>query len=92
MLLILVNNFFPPRNTSRWLVLLLLFVAFAHSAQAQDPALPARRSGLEKAPLQTTQLAIIRPGDTAKVFSLQNLADLVFANHPILKQAALPSE
>jgi outer membrane protein TolC len=92
MLLILVNNFFPPRNTSRWLVLLLLFVAFAHSAQAQDPALPARRSGLEKAPLQTTQLAIIRPGDTAKVFSLQNLADLVFANHPIVKQAALLSD
>jgi len=90
MLSILFNAFFQLNRSSRWL--LLLFIAFAHPAQAQDPTLPARRSGLEKAPLQTTQLAIIRPGDTAKVFSLQNLADLVFANHPIVKQAALLSD
>ncbi|MDO7850842.1 TolC family protein [Hymenobacter convexus] len=70
----------------------MLFAAFARPALAQDPNLPARRSGLERAPLQTTQLDIIRPGDTAKVFSLQNLADLVFANHPIVKQAALLSD
>ena len=27
--------------------------------------------------------------DTARVFSLQNLADLVLANHPIVRKAAL---
>jgi outer membrane protein TolC len=30
--------------------------------------------------------------DTARVFSLQNLAELVFANHPLVKQAALLSD
>jgi outer membrane protein TolC len=47
---------------------------------------------LEPAPLQTRQLAADRPpADTARVFSLQDLADLVFANHPVVKQAALLS-
>ncbi|MBF9143014.1 TolC family protein [Hymenobacter properus] len=71
---------------------MLLFAVFARPVLAQNPSLPARRSGLEKAPLQTTQLDVTRPGDTAKVFSLQDLADLVFANHPIVKQADLLSD
>ncbi|MGI4834496.1 MAG: hypothetical protein ACRYFK_13655 [Janthinobacterium lividum] len=65
-----------------------LLLALGPSAWAQAPALPARRSGLERAPLQTTQLDEVRPGDTARVFSLQDLARLVYANHPIVKQAA----
>ncbi len=32
------------------------------------------------------------PVDTARVFSLQDLAELVFANHPVVKQAALLGE
>ncbi len=76
----------------RWPLPGLLLVALACPALAQSPALPARRAGLEKAPRQTTQLAVTRPGDTAKVFSLQHLADLVLANHPIVKQAALLSD
>jgi outer membrane protein TolC len=75
-----------------WLPMLVLLASLAHPAQAQDPQLPARRSGLERAPLQTEQLAEVQPSDTAKVFSLQDLADLVFANHPIVKQAALLSD
>ncbi len=70
----------------------LLGLLLALPALAQDPELPARRSGLERAPLQTKQLDEVRPADTAKVFSLQDLADLIFANHPIVKQAALLSE
>jgi outer membrane protein TolC len=69
-------------------ILLLL----AGPALAQTPALPTRKSGLERAPLQTLQLDEVRPADTAKVFSLQDLAELVFANHPIVKQAALLSD
>jgi len=69
-----------------------LVLLFAGPVLAQDPQLPTRRSGLERAPLQTQQLDEIRPADTAKVFSLQDLAELVFANHPIVKQAALLSE
>ncbi len=61
-------------------------------ALAQDPLLPSRKSGLERAPLQTLQLDEVRPADTAKVFSLQDLAELVYANHPIVKQAALLSD
>ena len=72
--------------------LLLACLLLASPAWAQNPPLPARRSGLERAPLQTTQLDLVRPGDTARVFSLQDLAELVFANHPIVKQAALLSE
>ncbi|QKG56001.1 TolC family protein [Hymenobacter sp. BRD128] len=72
--------------------LLLGCLLLASPACAQNPPLPARRSGLERAPLQTTQLDIIRPADTARVFSLENLAELVFANHPIVKQAALLSD
>jgi outer membrane protein TolC len=86
---------FVPSSGSvgrRWWLALALLVSLAQPALAQDPKLPARRSGLETAPLQTTQLDIIRPGDTARVFSLQNLAELVYANHPIVKQAALLSE
>ena len=70
---------------------LLLLVATL-PALAQIPQLPVRRSGLETAPLQTRQLDVTRPGDTARVFSLQDLAELVFANHPIVKQAALLSD
>lgn len=59
---------------------------------AQDPRLPTQKPGREQAPLQTRQLAADRlPTDTARVFSLQDLADLVFANHPVVKQAALLS-
>lgn len=76
----------------RWWLLLALLASLAHPALAQNPRLPARRSGLEAAPLQTKQLDVVRPGDTARVFSLQNLAELVFANHPIVKQAALLSD
>lgn len=72
---------------------LLLSLLLGFSAQAQDPRLPARKPGLEPAPLQTQQLAQDRPpADTARVFSLQDLADIVFANHPVVKQAALLSE
>ncbi|GAB3574543.1 TolC family protein [Hymenobacter daeguensis] len=92
MLSIIFNTFFQPNRSHHWPLLLLLLLSLARPIYAQDPALPARRSGLEKAPLQTTQLDMVRPGDTAKVFSLQNLADLVFANHPIVKQAALLSD
>jgi outer membrane protein TolC len=80
------------RRAGRWLLLLLLLAGLAPAARAQDPELPARRSGIERAPLQTLQLDEIKPADTAKVFSLQDLADLVFANHPIVKQAALLSD
>jgi outer membrane protein TolC len=71
---------------------LALLVSFAYPALAQKPQLPTRKSGLERAPLQTEQLAEVQPADTAKVFSLQDLADVVFANHPIVKQAALLSD
>ena len=91
MLSIISNKLLHPQRSSRWLLWLLL-AAFTTPALAQTPTLPERRAGLEKAPLQTTQLAIAGPGDTARVFSLQNLADLVFANHPIVKQAALLSD
>lgn len=73
-----------------WLLLGLLACRVC-PALGQAPGLPARRSGLEAAPLQTQQLALTRPSDTARVFSLDNLAELVFANHPIVKQAALLS-
>ena len=69
-----------------------LLLLLAGPALAQDPTLPARKSGLERAPLQTLQLDEVRPADTAKVFSLQDLAELVYANHPIVKQAALLSD
>jgi len=68
------------------------FLLLALPALGQGSRLPARKSGLERAPLQTTQLAEVRPADTAKVFSLRDLADLVFSNHPIVKQAALLSD
>ena len=80
-----------PRGAARaasWLLLLF----YATAALAQAPLLPARKSGLERAPLQTLQLDEVRPADTAKVFSLQDLAELVYANHPIVKQAALLSD
>jgi len=81
-----------PESVRRWLPVLALLTSLAYPALAQDPQLPARKSGLERAPLQTEQLAEVQPADTAKVFSLQDLADLVFANHPIVKQAALLSD
>ena len=73
------------------IIIAYLCLLLALPALAQDPELPARKSGLERAPLQTTQLAEIHPADTARVFSLQDLAQLVYANHPIVKQAALLS-
>ncbi|WP_072144795.1 TolC family protein [Hymenobacter sp. AT01-02] len=70
-------------------VVLLLASFFA---SAQTPRLPTQAPGLEPAPVQTRQLAADRPPvDTARIFSLQDLADLVFANHPVVKQAALLS-
>jgi len=80
------------RLARRPLPALALLAGLAHPARAQDPQLPARKAGLERAPLQTEQLAEVQPADTAKVFSLQDLADVVFANHPIVKQAALLSD
>ena len=71
-------------RASRWWLVLMLLTGLASPAWAQDPQLPARRSGLEHAPLQTLQLDEVRPADTAKVFSLQDLAEFVFANHPIV--------
>jgi outer membrane protein TolC len=73
-------------------LLALLLLLLPTGTLAQDPRLPAQKPGLEPAPLQTNQLAADRlPTDTARVFSLQDLADLVFANHPVVKQAALLS-
>jgi len=71
-----------------WLVLLGCLLGAAR-AQAQDPQLPTRKSGLEQAPLQTLQLDEVRPADTAKVFSLQDLAELVYANRLIAEQGRL---
>jgi outer membrane protein TolC len=82
----------PRRGNGALLRFTGILLLFSLPALAQDPQLPARRSGIERAPLQTLQLEEIRPADTAKVFSLQDLAELVFANHPIVKQAALLSE
>jgi outer membrane protein TolC len=82
----------PRRGNGVPLRLACLLLLLSLPAFAQDPELPARRSGIERAPLQTLQLDEIKPADTAKVFSLQDLADLVFANHPIVKQAALLSD
>ena len=76
----------------RWWLVLALLASLVQPVLAQTPQLPVRRSGLETAPLQTKQLDVVRPGDTARVFSLQNLAELVYANHPIVKQAALLSD
>ena len=90
----------------RWLLALGLLLGLAPAALAQrspgrQPAgrqrpapalpLPTQQPGLERAPLQTTQLSENPPADTARVFSLRDLADLVFANHPLVKQAALLS-
>jgi outer membrane protein TolC len=86
--------------SSRGRNLILRHLAFAligllttFTAHAQAPTLPARKPGTAApAPLQTHQLAADRlPTDTARVFSLQDLAELVFANHPVVKQAALLS-
>jgi outer membrane protein TolC len=60
-----------------------LLLAFAARAQTPAPAAP----GL----LPTSQLAQDRSVDPARVFSLQDLAGLVFAHHPVVKQAALLS-
>ncbi|UOQ51339.1 TolC family protein [Hymenobacter cellulosivorans] len=80
------------RRARAWLLLGLLLLSTAPVAHAQTPTLPRRAPGLDPAPLQTRQLAADRPAvDTARVFSLQDLADLVFANHPMVKQAALLS-
>lgn len=79
---------FPLHWLTFFSLILLVF-----SAQAQQRALPISPPGTgTPAPLQSHQLAADRPPvDTARVFSLQDLADLVFANHPVVKQAALLS-
>ena len=83
----------PARGLARrWLAVLALLAGLAHPALAQNPQLPARKAGLQRAPLQTEQLTEVQPADTTKVFSLQDLAEVVFANHPIVKQAALLSD
>ncbi|WP_243651021.1 TolC family protein [Hymenobacter gummosus] len=80
-------------NNEKRIAAALLLGLLGFAAQAQHPRLPARKPGLEPAPLQTEQLTQDRPAaDTARVFSLQDLAELVFANHPVVKQAALLSE
>ena len=81
-----------PQIGSRWLLLWPLLFGLSRPALAQTTRLSARRPVFEAAPLQTTRLNTTRLGDTVAVFSLQNLADLVFANHPIVKQAALLSD
>ena len=43
-------------------------------------------------PVPVQPLKALVPVDTGRVFSLQDLAELVFANHPVVKQAALLSE
>ena len=43
-------------------------------------------------PVPVQMLGAVVPVDTARVFSLRDLAELVFANHPIVQQAALLSE
>ena len=91
MLDIIHNASITPRTCCRGLLLVLLWAACICPALAQS-TFPTSRSGLSKAPLQTTQLAPNQPRDTAQVFSLQDLADLVFANHPIVKQATLLSD
>lgn len=87
-----LDCYFKRTTAGRWLAGLAWLLLPAASALAQAPGLPARKAGLQAAPLQTTQLAEVQPADTAKVFSLQDLAELVFANHPIVKQAALLSD
>ncbi|PJJ60090.1 TolC family protein [Hymenobacter chitinivorans] len=73
-------------------LLLGLLLGLPNVASAQTVRLPQREAGLDAAPVQTRQLAADQPvADTARVFSLQDLADLVFANHPLVKQAALLS-
>ena len=82
---------FPDSLLPRFSLLAWLLMS-ALGGAAQTPRLPAQMPGLEPAPLQTRQLAQDSPPvDTARVFSLQDLADLVFANHPVVKQAALLS-
>ncbi len=58
------------------LLLIFLLLAAAGPTLAQQQAAP---------------LAAVPAADTARVFSLADLADLVFANHPLVKQAALLS-
>ncbi|RSK48252.1 TolC family protein [Hymenobacter rigui] len=83
----------PSFSSGRAAWLLLCGLAISTATLAQDPRLPAQKPGLEPAPLQTRQLAQDRPPtDTARVFSLQDLADLVFLHHPVVKQAALLSD
>ena len=65
---------------------LLFFLLLA----AAGPTL-AQRPGPALAPRQTVPPGAVQPADTARVFALADLADLVFANHPLVKQAALLS-
>lgn len=76
-----------PTTINHKPIIATLLTLLSLAAQAQDPQKP----GLAPAPAR--QLATDRPvADTARVFALQNLADLVFANHPVVKQAALLSD
>ncbi|WP_242510082.1 TolC family protein [Hymenobacter persicinus] len=93
----MVSGFWPyltqkPAPINLTLPIAALLTLLSLGALAQTPALPRRAAGLTPAPLQTRQLATDPPAaDTARVFSLQDLAELVFANHPLVKQAALLS-
>ncbi|RSK36188.1 TolC family protein [Hymenobacter metallilatus] len=89
----LTAAFLPRSLAARPALLVLGGLLGSAPLQAQDPRLPTQKPGLEAAPLQTRQLAPDRlPTDTARVFSLQDLADLVFTTHPVVKQAALLSD
>ncbi|MET4072900.1 TolC family protein [Hymenobacter sp. UYCo722] len=57
------------------------------------PRLPVpARAVAPPPPVPVQPREALAPVDTARVFSLRDLATVVFANHPIVKQAALLSE
>ena len=57
------------------------------------PRLPVpARAVAPPPPVPVRQAKATVPVDTGRVFSLQDLAELVFANHPVVKQAGLLSE
>lgn len=84
---------FAGRPRACRLLTTVLLLLGAITTRAQDPRLPTQKPGLETAPVQTQQLAQDRPpADTAHVFTLLDLAELVFTHHPVVKQAQLLSE
>ncbi|SMB90887.1 outer membrane efflux protein [Hymenobacter roseosalivarius DSM 11622] len=69
-------------------LLLLLIAAWpANITQSTGQQLPASPPALN----HRRQIADPQPIDTAQIFSLRDLAEIVFAHHPIVKQAALLS-